>query len=242
LLIQSLSIVAVHGLGEGSCSTWTHKNGINWLKDLLHSSLPKARIMAFGYDACITKARTERSFTFAEDLLVELRDVRPGKAQLRPLFVLAHGLGGFVVKKALIIASGRRSQYGNILESTRHLMFFGTPHQGTTSTAGFLRRLGAVLSADASVLRELELWSSQVLETNSAFLTEIAPKFTITTYWEREKISGVQVSEKFSQVLSPFPLTHIFPLGCRRRLCTSESNPRGCHWPRRRPFRHVQVH
>lgn len=144
----------------------------------------------------ITKARTERSFTFAEGLLVELRDVRSGKARLRPLFFLAHSLGGIVVKKALIIASGRRTRYGDIFESTRHLMFFGTPHQGTTSTAGFLRRLGAALSADASVLRELELWSPQVLETNSAFLTEIAPMFTITTYWEREKISGVQVSEK----------------------------------------------
>ena len=199
--------------------------------------------MAFGYDAgMITKARTERSFTFAEGLLVELRDVRSGKARLRPLFFLAHSLGGIVVKKALIIASGRRTRYGDIFESTRHLMFFGTPHQGTTSTAGFLRRLGAALSADASVLRELELWSPQVLETNSAFLTEIAPMFTITTYWEREKISGVQVSEKRLQVLSPFPLTRYSTIGCRRRLRTSESNPRGCHWPRCRPSQHVQVH
>ena len=73
-------------------------------------------------------------------------------------------------------------------------MFFGTPHQGTTSVAGFLRRLGASLSSEGSVLRELECWSPQVLETNSAFLTEIAPKFTITTFWEREKIAGVQVN------------------------------------------------
>jgi hypothetical protein len=72
-------------------------------------------------------------------------------------------------------------------------MFFGTPHQGTDSTAGFLRRLGASMSAESSVLRELELWSPQVLETNSFFLTEIAPRFTITTFWERQKVGGVQV-------------------------------------------------
>ena len=150
--------------------------------------------MTYGYDVGITtKARTQRSFTFAEGMLSELRDVRLGEAQFRPLFFLAHSLGGIVVKKALIIAKQRPSQYGQILENTRHLMFFGTPHQGTIAITGVLRRLGAAFSADASVLRELEVWSPQVLETNSAFLTEIAPMLSITSYWERENIGGVQV-------------------------------------------------
>lgn len=151
--------------------------------------------MTYGYDVgMVTKARTERSFTFAEGLLVELRDVRTGDARFRPIFFLAHSLGGIVVKKVLIIAKGRSSHYGEILENSRHLMFFGTPHHGTTSMAGFLRRLGATLSADSSVVRELELWSPQILETNNAFLTEIAPMLSITSLWEREKLGGVQVS------------------------------------------------
>ena len=73
-------------------------------------------------------------------------------------------------------------------------MFFGTPHQGTANGAGTLRRFGAAFSGNASVLRELELWSPQILQTNSAFLTEIAPALAITTYWERGKTGGVQVS------------------------------------------------
>ena len=150
--------------------------------------------MTYGYDVGITtKARTQRSYTFAEGLLGELQDVRSGEAQFRPLFFLAHSLGGIVVKKALIIAKQRPSQYGQMLENTRHLMFFGTPHQGTIAVTGVLRRLGAAFSADASVLRELEVWSPQVIETNAAFLTEIAPMLSITTYWERESIGGVQV-------------------------------------------------
>jgi len=202
----AFDIVAVHGLGGDSFSTWTHSNGTIWLKSLLSKDIPSARIMTYGYDVGkFTKARTERSFTFAEGLLTELRDERSGKAQFRPLIFIAHSLGGIVVKKALIISGQRHTQYGEILEHTRHLMFFGTPHQGTTSMAGFLRRLGSVLSAKASVLRELELWSDQVLETNSFFLAEIAPKLSITTYWEREKIHGVQVVEEGSARLN---MTH----------------------------------
>lgn len=151
--------------------------------------------MTYGYNTdLMSKARTERSFTIAEDLLTELRDLRSGEARSRPLFFIAHSLGGIVVKKVLIISKSRSSKHGDILESTRHLMFFGTPHQGTTLVKGTIRRLAAAFFAEASVLRELELWSPQILETNSAFLTEIAPMFSITTYWEREKTSGVQVS------------------------------------------------
>jgi hypothetical protein len=166
--------------------------------------------MTYGYDVgMFTKARTERSWTFAENMLTELTDLRQGAAvtsysnsfckisdtrqKNRPLFFVAHSLGGIVVKKALIIARGRPTQFGDIFDSTRHIMFFGTPHQGTDSTAGFLTRLGSTLCADNSVLRELQLWSGQVLETNAMFLTEIAPRFTITTFWERESIAGVQV-------------------------------------------------
>ena len=73
-------------------------------------------------------------------------------------------------------------------------MFFGTPHQGTKAVAGILRGLAASMSSEGSVLRELELWSSEVKDTNSIFKTRIAPMFTITTFWEMEKTGGVQVS------------------------------------------------
>ena len=188
------SIVAVHGLGGDSFSTWTHKNGVNWLRDLLKDCVPTARIITYGYRAGLaTEARTGRSSTIAQDLLSELQDIRADKARSRPIFFIAHSLGGIVVKKVLIISKNRFEKYGSIFESTRHLVFFGTPHQGTSSTAGTLRRLAAAFSSEASVIRELELWSPQVLETNNAFLTEIAPRFAITTYWEREKTNGIQV-------------------------------------------------
>lgn len=44
------SIVAVHGLNGHREKTWT-LNDINWLRDLLPTVIPNARILSWGYDA-----------------------------------------------------------------------------------------------------------------------------------------------------------------------------------------------
>lgn len=92
--VPDVDIVAVHGLGGDSMSTWTCDGHI-WLKDFLPQALespppdyaygPKdskaVRVMTFGYDANVfTKAASQRSFTFAEDLLSQLKDRRGGEA------------------------------------------------------------------------------------------------------------------------------------------------------------------
>jgi hypothetical protein len=90
-----VDIVAVHGLGGDSHSTWTSPNGHLWLRDSLPQALENppadfgyganaskvARVMTFGYDANIlTRASSQRSFIFGEALLTELTDRRPGQA------------------------------------------------------------------------------------------------------------------------------------------------------------------
>src|SRR5277367_1778039 len=45
------SIVAIHGLNGHRDKTWTAVNGVHWLRDLLPSDLPHARILCWGYDA-----------------------------------------------------------------------------------------------------------------------------------------------------------------------------------------------
>ncbi|KAK5081052.1 hypothetical protein LTR70_009229 [Exophiala xenobiotica] len=141
--------------------------------------------MTFGYDANIfTKASSQRTFVFAEDLVSSLNDERTGSA-------------------ALLIAQARASLYHDLLTSVRHLMFFGTPHQGTDSGAGFLNDLGAALlrANDGSVLRELKLWSPSLMEVNTLFI-DIAEGFTITTFFEKEKTRGVQIVNEGSARLN----------------------------------------
>ncbi|MCJ1279947.1 Kinesin light chain 3 [Puttea exsequens] len=109
----SIDIVAVHGLGGDAITTWTHpKSNAFWLKDFLPQQIPDARIMTFGYNA---KAAFGQST--AEGIN-------------RPLMLIAHSLGGIVVKQALLQAR-LEPQYHSIRDSTFGLIFLGTPHRGS---------------------------------------------------------------------------------------------------------------
>jgi len=112
------SIVAVHGLGGDSFSTWTHKETSHlWLRDFLPQSteFSNARILTFGYDSRafispFEKATTGRVFTFAEELLGALSD-RRAQARGRPIILVGHSLGGIVIK-SVSTASEKLVQMG----------------------------------------------------------------------------------------------------------------------------------
>lgn len=149
--------------------------------------------MTFGYDSGVfTKAYTSTSFSFAEAMLNSLQDKRVAtQSKSRPLFLIGHSLGGIVIKKCLVIAANRQKVYGDLLKSVRHLMFFGTPHQGSDSflvdLAGGVRR-----PKSGSVHDELKLWSTPLLELDALFV-ERAELFTITSLYERDKTKGTRV-------------------------------------------------
>jgi hypothetical protein len=124
-----------------------------------------------------------------------------------------------------MIAQSRPSQWGDILKSVIHLCFFGTPHQGTSSS---LLSLGSVLtkSKAGSVLEELELWSPSLIETNQLWV-EIADAFTITSFYERNSYMGVLVNETSPTATTMFQLlTEV--AGCARRICAFEQKQRNC--------------
>lgn len=186
----ALDIVAIHGLGGDPFDTWTHTNKTLWLRDFLPADIPNARIMTFGYDAGALRAPKDRALPMAEALLLAIRNKRPGTAKKRPLFLIGHSLGGIVIKEALVFAQARQNLHSDTLKSVRHLMFFGTPHQGTDT---YLVNLKKVLQADeTSVLSQLKLWSPSLIDANARF-AEIADGFTITTFYENKETHGFMV-------------------------------------------------
>lgn len=110
---------------------------VYWRKHLLPSTLPKARILVFGYDTRMRHALGPRAnnttvYGFASELLESLA-ARRRSQPCRPLTFVAHSLGGIIVKEALRQArssEGHRSNHRQIYESTTAVMFFGTPHGG----------------------------------------------------------------------------------------------------------------
>ena len=57
---KASSTVAIHGLDGHREKTWTAKNEVNWLRDLIPEHIPNARILTWGYDAN-THSRTRVS-------------------------------------------------------------------------------------------------------------------------------------------------------------------------------------
>ncbi|KAH7082904.1 hypothetical protein BKA63DRAFT_501828 [Paraphoma chrysanthemicola] len=217
----AIDIIAVHGLGGDSHNTWTdNKSGKLWLRDLLPDSegFGNARIMTFGYDARPWlrpgSNTTARSFTFAESLLSEIRSLRltTDTPEGKPIMFIGHSLGGIVIKKALVIAQANRTQYKDVFDSTRSVIFFGTPHQGATAVdwTEKLELVSRVVGLKRSkVLKELELWSDSLLELSQTFF-EQSNTLLITSFYERQPYNGVYVVREGS---ARGPFLHDTPIG-----------------------------
>ncbi|KAI1130691.1 hypothetical protein F5Y10DRAFT_106906 [Nemania abortiva] len=231
----SLDVVFVHGLGGDSFSTWTGSNGL-WIRDLLPKSpfYEDARIFTFGYDARaflrpFSKSTRGRTFTFAEALLSDLRDKRISPAaKKRPIIFLGHSLGGIVIKAALRHAHALESLYGEILEATKAIVFFGTPHQGADAAAwaAMLGGLGKIIGLQSTeVVEELKRWSDPLVELTTTF-SELLPRFDITTYCETKKTNGILVVPQGSAKLGHKNEQSRDLVGNHREICKiSEDDP-----------------
>lgn len=95
---KGVDVVAVHGLdAAGGCTSWTTPDGTLWLRDLLPSDIPCARVLAFLYDseALFTRFSVE---SVARSLLSALAMSRQDVPWTRPLVLVGHGFGGFVIE------------------------------------------------------------------------------------------------------------------------------------------------
>ncbi|KAL4999230.1 hypothetical protein BDV10DRAFT_164963 [Aspergillus recurvatus] len=193
-----LDVVLVHGLGGDSVSTWTD-NTTYWPKDLLPSSqfYKNARILTFGYN---TKAflnasggSHDRTFTCAEALVFELDDNRIADPS-RPLIFVGHSLGGIVIKSAIRYAFIQPDMYGSIVDSTKAIVFFSTPHQGADAGAwkSLFDNFEHARIQNAGVVQELTLWSSMLVELTTGF-AGIARGIQITTFFETIATNGVVI-------------------------------------------------
>jgi hypothetical protein len=75
--VYNVDVVAVHGLGGHTYDTWTHENGVMWLRDIASVQLQGARIYTFGYDSRVAFSKgTSDIRSYANSLLEELRRER----------------------------------------------------------------------------------------------------------------------------------------------------------------------
>jgi len=144
-----VDIIFVPGLGANRRMTWHHQNQSDsdydennfwprWLGEDLANQGITANIWLFGYDSKKffpelgdTAERYDQAKLFLSYLAVE-------NLTQRPIFMIAHSMGGLVVKEMLGLAE---NQYKQIFEQIRGIVFLATPHQGA-DIAGLVNILG----------------------------------------------------------------------------------------------------
>jgi hypothetical protein len=97
--------------------------------------------------------------------------------------------------QALIRAYTEQNHYASILNSTKYLVFFGTPHQGADVAvwATYLGNLGQGLGFGSNpVTQDLKRWSTPLVELAVNF-GQIASRFDIVTFFEQSETYGVMV-------------------------------------------------
>ncbi|KAK5659859.1 hypothetical protein OQA88_13322 [Cercophora sp. LCS_1] len=134
--------------------------------------------MTFGYDSGLAFSKSRGGIeNYARDLLNRLNIVRAdSQTRKRPLVFVAHSLGGAVVKKALILAHEAQHIYGDVLSSTKGIMFMGTPHRGGSDVVSWPVLLANVVNA-ASLGQAVRKDLLRTPKGDSAVLHEISRQF-----------------------------------------------------------------
>ncbi|EFZ00704.1 kinesin light chain-like protein [Metarhizium robertsii] len=215
-----IDIVAVHGLGAQGFSSWvtSDSNGGKpkpWLKELLGADIPNARIMTYGY---ISDGRSygflvgDLVHGWAVKLAYQLARKRQGdKASRRPLFFIAHSLGGWIVKRALIHSrEAADRQLRDIELSTCGVAFLGTLSPRRPSSPSplvqVIRRTTSNLTDLDTSRADTEYSSQQRLADNMEWLNyemeafkAIADNLLRLSFYETEKTQdGFVVDRRFS--------------------------------------------
>lgn len=161
-----------------------------WLCDSLPRDLPGARVMIYGYDSQLQGSNSfqdiESLASFFREMLQALQAKVPTDSKPRtiPLILIAHSLGGIIVKEAIIQMKGNTKNH-DLIRSIYGAIFFGVPSQGMDITHLFPLVKGQANSGLLHSLgKESKTLRDQCRNFSKAFDKEDSEIFC---YYETEK-------------------------------------------------------
>ncbi|KAF5246377.1 hypothetical protein FANTH_6893 [Fusarium anthophilum] len=211
-----VDIVAVHGLDGHWERSWTATNKVFWLRDLLPSRIPCARIFSYSHDSRTRGSETPLDwdvFDHAKALLTALStERRLTQTERIPILFIGHSLGGIILKAALVKAElarvGHLEHFKAIKLSTYAVMFLGTPHQGGEGIplAEVLRQISSITSyTNKKILNKMER-NSEWLQELQLDYNAISHEFKTIFFYETMKmdvgIMSLLIVPKHSAVIS----------------------------------------
>ncbi|KAK1707429.1 hypothetical protein BDP67DRAFT_569049 [Colletotrichum lupini] len=209
-----VDIVAIHGLNGHREETWMHADTrLQWLSDssCLPKDMPTARILTFGYNSKTYFSRSESEIPdFASELLWALKAQRTSEEEKqRRIVFICHSLGGLVFKQAVIMAHEKDRYYSCILDQIHGVVFFGTPHRGSSLAAW--DEIGTLIVKASTLEYATNSKLSSSLKVDSKFLRRTSESFAargedfeVRSFYESVRMKGLncKVVEKESAILN----------------------------------------
>lgn len=184
-----------------------------WPKDLLPIQYPNARILVYGYDTRVTNylsgPTNENSIrSHGKDLLSSLAAFRKLDS---PLILIAHSLGGIVVKEMLANSSNStEDRLRNVVFSTSAVIFLGTPHRGSHDLATLGDRARSMISllrmkTNPAILDALRLKTKDLESAQEAFSAVWSRHdFRVKTFQEGLGLTGLNFGPFGKKVVPDF--------------------------------------
>ncbi|KAF7937542.1 uncharacterized protein EAE98_001856 [Botrytis deweyae] len=205
----NIDFVVIHGLfgKELNRDRWFDCGPDSWLTQYANSLKSNSRIIEFKYNASvIVDGDSEETISgirqVALSLLNKLKDLRRGEVT-RTIMFLGRGIGGIIVKDALVAASTGMGDWDDILDCSRVLLFSDCPHKSRDrnrlenslcytlfATRPDFSQSASPLFFTGSLISKL---ASEVMEVNASFILSKLHlrSHLISIYEERKKADYV---------------------------------------------------
>lgn len=100
-----------------------------WLRDQLAHDMKTVRVILYGHDTQLLNSQSVQSIdNLAVTFIESLRSIGRAHPLAKPAIIMAHSLGGIVLKSALLELA--RSQQGLFLDAICGIIAFGVPNRG----------------------------------------------------------------------------------------------------------------
>ncbi|PMD60752.1 uncharacterized protein K444DRAFT_721190 [Hyaloscypha bicolor E] len=231
-----VDIVFVHGLGGGSRKTWCKGDdpGLYWPKEWLQRDpeFKNVRTYGFGYDSDWDTRRGSQLdvHDFGKALLSALlRDPYIRRSQNLPIILVAHSMGGLVIKKAYLL-SRNDPTFLELGKRFYSMYFLATPHHGAASAELLSFVLRASFSGSLPFLADLHQDSPSIQQINDEFRhCALQLSGGIYSFYETQPTSlfgiGERIIVKKSSAMTGLPNEQSAPLNANHRGVCKFSSP-----------------
>ncbi|TDZ15835.1 Vegetative incompatibility protein HET-E-1 [Colletotrichum orbiculare MAFF 240422] len=143
--------------------------------------------------------------------------------------IWSFGLGGIVVKQALILAIQRSDYWGSIATSTKGLVFFGVPHRGADKAywAALVVRIAQFSSlgirGNNKFVDSLKRNSAEFANISQAFIQPGA-RLTIRSFYETERMGNSLIVDQDSATIGTNNEIALPIWGDHRQICKFASS------------------